>query len=62
MVIYTDMSTGYSVMEPGAEDPRGGRFANWAPQPEPGLALQEAIPVRVRQTIVPVLRRDRSRA
>lgn len=63
MVIYTDMSTGISVTEPETDHGEEVRFANWAPQLELGLALQEAIPTtKFRRTAAPVLHRDRSRA
>ncbi len=44
MVIYMDMSTGKRIVELREEYGEEVLFANWLPRPEPGLALQEALP------------------
>lgn len=46
MVIYADMSTGRTLMEPSAEYSEEVLLANWLPQLELGLALQEAVPMK----------------
>ncbi len=46
MVIYADMSTGMYLVEPKEEYGEEVLLANWLPQPELGLALQEAVPAR----------------
>ena len=46
MIIYTDMDTGKKVIELREEYGEEVLLANWLPRPEPGLALQEAVPVR----------------
>lgn len=43
MVIYTDMSTGKKVVELREEYGEEVLLSNWLPQPEAGLALQEAV-------------------
>jgi hypothetical protein len=44
MVSYTDMSTGRKLVEAREEYGEEVLLANWLPQPELGLALQEAVP------------------
>ena len=46
MLIRTEMSTGKILMEPGEEYGEEVLLANWLPQPEPGLGLQEAVPAK----------------
>jgi hypothetical protein len=46
MVIYTDMDTGRKVVELREEYGEEVLLSNWLPQPEVGLALQEAVPAR----------------
>ena len=43
MIIYTDMDTGKKVVELRQEYGEEVLLANWLPQPEAGLALQEAV-------------------
>jgi len=42
MIIYTDMDTGKKVVELRQEYGEEVLLANWLPQPEVGVALQEA--------------------
>lgn len=46
MIIYTDMSTGRKVIELREEYGEEVLLSNWLPQPDLGLALQEAVPAR----------------
>ncbi len=46
MLIMTDMDTGKKRMEPADEYSEEVLLANWTPQLELGLILQEAIPVK----------------
>jgi hypothetical protein len=46
MVIYTDMDTGKKVIELREEYGEEVLLSNWLPQPEVGLALQQAVPAR----------------
>lgn len=46
MIIYTDMDTGKKVVELREEYGEEVLLANWLPQPEVGVALQEAVPAR----------------
>lgn len=46
MIIYTEMDTGKKVVELRQEYGEEVLFANWLPQPEVGVALQEAAPHR----------------
>lgn len=48
MIIRMDMSTGRKIVEMREEYEYGEEvlLSNWLPQPEAGLALQEAVPVR----------------
>jgi hypothetical protein len=46
MLILTEMSTGKILMEPGEEYGEEVLLANWLPQPELALGLQEAVPAR----------------
>lgn len=46
MVIYTEMSTGKKVVELHEEYGEEVLLSNWLPQPEVGLAVQEAVPAR----------------
>jgi hypothetical protein len=46
MVIYTDMDTGKKVIELREEYGEEVLLSNWLPQPEVGLALQQAVPHR----------------
>ena len=43
MVIYTEMSTGKKVIELREEYGEEVLLSNWLPQPEVGLALQQAV-------------------
>ncbi len=44
MVIYADMDSGKRVIELREEYGEEVLLSNWLPQPELGLALQEAVP------------------
>lgn len=46
MIVGMDMSTGRKVIELREEYGEEVLLANWLPRPEPGLALQEAVPAR----------------
>lgn len=46
MIIRMDMSTGRKIVEMREEYGEEVLLSNWLPQPEVGLALQEAVPVR----------------
>lgn len=46
MIVEMDMSTGRKVVELREEYGEEVLLANWLPRPEPGLALQEAVPAR----------------
>ena len=46
MIIRMDMSTGRKIVEMREEYGEEVLLSNWLPQPEAGLALQEAVPVR----------------
>lgn len=46
MITYTDMSTGKKVVDLREEYGEEVLLSNWLPQPEVGLALQEAVPAR----------------
>ncbi len=43
MIVYTDMDTGNKVVELREEYGEEVLLSNWLPQPEVGLALQEAV-------------------
>ena len=43
MLIYTDMDTGKKVIELREEYGEEVLLSNWLPQPEVGLALQQAV-------------------
>lgn len=47
MVIMTDMDTGKKRLEPADEYSEEVLLANWTPQLELGLSLQEAVPLKV---------------
>lgn len=46
MISEMDMSTGKRIIELREEYGEEVLLSNWLPQPELGLALQEAVPVR----------------
>ncbi len=46
MIMEMDMSTGRKVVELREEYGEEVLLSNWLPQPEVGLALQEAVPAR----------------
>lgn len=46
MIMEMDMSTGRKVIELREEYGEEVLLSNWLPQPEVGLALQEAVPAR----------------
>ena len=46
MIIRMDMSTGRKIVEMREEYGEEVLLSNWLPQPEAGLALQEAAPAR----------------
>ncbi len=46
MITEMDMSTGKRVIELREEYGEEVLLSNWLPQPEVGLALQEAVPAR----------------
>lgn len=46
MLTVIDMNTGKRLVEPGEEYGEEVLLANWLPQPEPGLGLQEAVPAK----------------
>ena len=46
MIVEMDMSTGRKVIELREEYGEEVLLSNWLPQPELGLALQEAVPAR----------------
>jgi hypothetical protein len=46
MIMEMDMSTGKRVIELREEYGEEVLLSNWLPQPEVGLALQEAVPAR----------------
>ena len=46
MIVEMDMSTGKKVVVLREEYGEEVLLANWLPQPEAGLALQEALPAR----------------
>lgn len=43
MIVHADMSSGKYVVELREEYGEEVLLSNWLPQPEPGLALQEAV-------------------
>ena len=46
MIMEVDMSTGRKVIELREEYGEEVLLSNWLPQPEVGLALQQAVPAR----------------
>jgi len=46
MIVGMDMSTGRKVIELREEYGEEVLLSNWLPQPEVGLALQQAVPAR----------------